>query len=263
MLKQWLTNHWQDPHHHIYAVFNRNHIVDFTAECSSNIQQRALFTTTNFESLIDVTPWVVELNPSHLANPNLNLDNGLILMSKDPIENVVAHLQTLLLAANEGEIVFFRSYEPEILQPMLKRFTPQEIEAFLGNIETMALVGDAGVELYQNPQANNYHRPIESPWWIIKDHHLDNNNLNAQANQLNRYIWHRSPDLVAPYKDSLSIIKDIITEGKSQGFEQQTEFYLLAKLGIASNIDASTIRTIYRLDHDDYLELLEIYEKVA
>jgi len=61
--------------------------------------------------------------------------SGILLLSPDPQEKLLKHLQEIFRVTDEnGEKYLFRYYDPRVIRPFMKTFDPQQLEAFFGNI---------------------------------------------------------------------------------------------------------------------------------
>lgn len=124
MLLQWLSEqtsnvYWLADHLTFkQAVANNSGIVfDGT---------QVVFHGETFAPVMALSPWLVPVSDMVSDIDYECLQQGIFLSCSCPSTELLSHLQSLLIAALEGEEVLFRFYDRQVIVPMLERM--DEIE---------------------------------------------------------------------------------------------------------------------------------------
>ncbi|EGS69322.1 hypothetical protein VCBJG01_1454, partial [Vibrio cholerae BJG-01] len=129
MLLQWLSEqtsnvYWLADHSTFkQAVANNSGIVfDGT---------QVVFHGETFAPVMSLSPWLIPVSDKVLALPDELLQQGIFLTSHSSTSELLSHLQSLLIAALEGEEVLFRFYDRQVIVPMLDAMRDLERNDFL------------------------------------------------------------------------------------------------------------------------------------
>lgn len=157
-----------------------------------------LFHGDMFMNVMPFSPWLVPVDSALAGISYHTLRQGLFLTSSATQEALVLHLRSLLMAGMGGEEVAFRFYDPNVLLPMLKVMDEDELNAFLGNMNTLTSFSAETYEI--QTWSSTTVKPFElqlAPWWIIKKAHLNGEvNLNVVSSNLNAWLWRHFSDVM-------------------------------------------------------------------
>ena len=204
---------------------------------------RVLFTGNTYSKVMPMTPVLIPVSSDVKNLPDDILNKGIGLVSDVGLDNVLLHLQSLLVAALDGEVIMFRFYDPNVITNMLASFSLDETTRFLGNVNKLIIANDESCTVYESKRKSDFELK-KSPWWIIKPEHLENlYNVNNHAYILERYWWEKVPDIMENLSNPKEDIIKLIHESKNQyENDEYLELYCLYWLAQKSNI---TIDYIY------------------
>lgn len=122
-------------------------------------------------------PWLLPVNDTYLEwwKKAEHAQSGIIVSTNQPIDIMRAHFASLFQAILLGEIVFFPFYQPGYLGAMLPRLFPEEVNVLLSHY-CILLFNEQQWQSYE-PMTNKAHTAHTSPWWVMKEHHLDSPRL--------------------------------------------------------------------------------------
>ncbi|MDC0610750.1 DUF4123 domain-containing protein [Vibrio sp.] len=211
-----------------------------------------LFDNKPFEDVMDFTPKLIPVTKEVKNLPKEILNHGIGLKTEAPKTKLLEHLQSLLLAALDGEEVLFRFYDINVIAPMLREMEQGELEQFLGNIKSLAVFGDKGLETYSSNNESQY-KYQNRPWWIIKPRHLEHlYNVENHARLLERFWWEKIPDVLAELDDSLNVITQFLKQGVERyPSKKQAELFTLKQTTYLTNISLNHVTGKLLLDKDE------------
>lgn len=142
-------------------------------------------------------PWLLPVNQAFLQwwQQGEHAQSGILIATDLSHDECRAHFASLFQAALLGEVIFFPFYKPSFIAPMLPRLQPEEQIALLDG--HALLLHDT--TQWQSLSTDKAHVPREknSPWWIIKEHHLDSTpNLPLLASNIESWLWQHQPSLM-------------------------------------------------------------------
>ncbi|MCE0492489.1 DUF4123 domain-containing protein [Vibrio salinus] len=211
-----------------------------------------LFDNTPFEDVMDFTPKLIPVSEEVKNLPKEILNHGIGLKTEAPKTQLLEHLQSLLLAALDGEEVLFRFYDINVISPILREMEQGELEQFLGNIKSLAVFAENGLETYSNNNESQY-RYQNRPWWIIKPRHLEHlYNVENHARLLERFWWEKIPVVMAELDDSLNVITQFLKQGVERyPSKEKAELFTLKQMTHLTNIPLNEVTGNLLLDEDE------------
>ena len=90
-----------------------------------------------------------------------------LIASPYPVEQLVRHWQSLLIAGLDGEEVLFHYYDPRVLAPMLATYTETEICQFLGPTTSLLIWDQTDWRAY-SPYPKADLTEHTEPWWRMQ-----------------------------------------------------------------------------------------------
>ncbi len=234
--------------------------IDLAAEHTSLplLMEKAmpLFTEATFDGLVSLTPWLIPMNEAVAALPDRLLKHGVLLHSGADASDLMAHLRSLLLAGLDGETVLFRIYDPLVITPMLLAMPTQEVHAFMGNIDTLALSIDKHMQIFNHENANQYTLQV-APWWVIKPEYIEACYSQEQhAFSLSRRLWGMLPEMMSGLTDAETSISHALDKAKLQGISvSDTDLWVMSQLALQSGTAAGILAKTLTLDASERQQL--------
>ncbi|MBU2706442.1 DUF4123 domain-containing protein [Zooshikella marina] len=160
-------------------------------------EYRFLFSEYNFfEETWDVSPIILEVNNIALFRSiqRLNIFGWFwIGLSNNDIDDVYRYFKNLVTAYSpQKDEVIFRFYNGEIFSNYLNNCTQDEINELLGPINSSFFhISNTDWKTVVNRRATTP-SPQKSPWWIIKDQHLNIPsliNMKILHTNITSYLW--------------------------------------------------------------------------
>ncbi|EOX3405325.1 DUF4123 domain-containing protein [Vibrio cholerae] len=197
MLLQWLSEqtsnvYWLADHSTFkQAVANNSGIVfDGT---------QVVFHGETFAPVMALSPWLVPVSDMVSDIDYECLQQGILLSCSCPSTELLSHLQSLLIAALEGEEVLFRFYDRQVIVPMLERMDEIEKNQFLGKINQLVVFDSHEknrLVSFTNTSDAQF-TAKKTTWWVIKRHHLeDQENLPLVQANLESWLWRHFPKVM-------------------------------------------------------------------
>ena len=114
-MKAWITGQ-SEP---VYWIATAKSYQDAVNSTPSLNNATPLFTGDMYAQVMSLSPWVVA--PESLLDIDDSiLTCGIFITSNAGLEDVLAHLRSLLTAGLFGEEVLFRFYDPKVIFPMFE-----------------------------------------------------------------------------------------------------------------------------------------------
>jgi hypothetical protein len=116
----------------------------------AEVQYESLFRGREEEPLFDVSPFLVVCKQETelfkwLTSEGWGQSLGVFFTSSDSFSNLFSHFQKFLMVKEEGgEELYFRFYDPRVLQVYLPTCTPQETSSFFGNVRRFLMESGDG-----------------------------------------------------------------------------------------------------------------------
>ena len=113
-------------------------------------QYESLFRGRKEEPLFDVSPFLVVCKAETelfgwLTSDGWGQSVGVFFTSADSFSNLFTHFQKFLMVKEEGgDELYFRFYDPRVLQVYLPTCTAQEISLFFGNVSRFMMESGDG-----------------------------------------------------------------------------------------------------------------------
>ncbi|TLE26781.1 DUF4123 domain-containing protein [Vibrio cholerae] len=200
MLLQWLSEqtsnvYWLADHSTFkQAVANNSGIVfDGT---------QVVFHGETFAPVMALSPWLVPVSDMVSDIDYECLQQGIFLSCSCPSTELLSHLQSLLIAALEGEEVLFRFYDRQVIVPMLTRMDEIEKNQFLGKINQLVVFDSHEknrLVSFTNTSDAQF-TAKKATWWMIKRHHLEaHENLPLVQANLESWLWRHFPKVMNEY----------------------------------------------------------------
>jgi len=205
-------------------------------------------------------PWLLACSPLLQQHPELMAEfsaGGIFFTSGDDVNDISAHLQSLLLAIYEGEVVLFRYYDVRVLAPFLQSLIPMEQQNFLGPIHTMAMVHDNACISVSNPRVSSVNLARRGPWWRLTPAQLASQyQLKRHVYTLERQLWQQLHPLMCLQPDRSTIIESAIISATAQHMDEfDTPIWAAAQLGKGVNYPPDKIVQAMKLTQQEGLML--------
>jgi len=259
MMKEWVLDH----SNHIYWLVTADLFKKALNENMPADEAIPLFCIGQFKDLMPMSPWLLPSESLTVLNEEL-LQQGLLLESDYPTNEVLDHLRSLLLAGLDGEEVLFRFYDPIVIAPMLNLMQESEKYLFMGNIKTLRYCHLETTITLNNP-LHDCHKQHEEPWWVIQPEHLVNSyDLDIHCQILDRRFWNVVPEVMEANVTSNIIIKDALIYASNQQWSiDEAELYALSQLLVTSNSSIANITKKFHLSSSDATTLVKFSEVKA
>ncbi|GLQ73548.1 DUF4123 domain-containing protein [Vibrio penaeicida] len=136
-----------------------------------------------------------------------------------------------MVSGYEGEEVFFRFYDPEVLGGMLPSFSKEELAEFLGCNHAISLTREGRVINRSHLPPKRW-QPTDEPWWRIRKHHLKHcYSFTAHAPNIEKACWQWMPELVQRFEVPKLRITELLTFAHSKGLQpRDSELYVFSRL---------------------------------
>lgn len=158
-----------------------------------------LFHGETFAPVMSLSPWLIPVSDKVLELPDELLQQGIFLTSHSSTSELLSHLQSLLIAALEGEEVLFRFYDRQVIVPMLTRMDEIEKNQFLGKINQLVVFDSHEknrLVSFTNTSDTQF-TAKQTTWWVIKRHHLEaHENLPLVQSNLESWLWRHFPKVM-------------------------------------------------------------------
>ena len=255
-MKDWILNHVN----HVYWLVTADLFKKALNENMPADKAIPLFCLNTFKDLMSLSPWLVPAESLTVLDEKL-IQQGLLLESDYPTNEVLNHLRSLLLAGLDGEEVLFRFYDPMVIAPMLNLIQESEKYLFMGNIKTLRYCHLEKVFILNNP-LHDCHKQNEEPWWVIRPEHLVNSyDLDTHCQILDRRFWNVIPEVMEANVTSNIIIKDaLIYASNQQWSSDDAELYALSRLLVKSNASIADITPKFHLSSVETAALVKFSE---
>lgn len=255
-MKEWILNHAN----HVYWLVTADLFKKALNENMPIDEAIPLFCLNTFKDLMSLSPWLVPAESLTVLDEKL-IQQGLLLKSDYPTNEVLNHLRSLLLAGLDGEEVLFRFYDPMVIAPMLNLMQESEKYLFMGNIKTLRYCHLETTITLNNP-LHDCHKQHEEPWWVIQPEHLVNSyDLDIHCQILDRRFWNVIPEVMEANVTSNIIIKDaLIYASNQQWSSDDAELYVLSRLLETSNASIADIAPKLHLSSVETTALVKFSE---
>ncbi|ENM3905116.1 DUF4123 domain-containing protein [Vibrio cholerae] len=158
-----------------------------------------LFHGETFAPVMALSPWLVPVSDMVSDIDYECLQQGIFLSCSCPSTELLSHLQSLLIAALEGEEVLFRFYDRQVIVPMLTRMDEIEKNQFLGKINQLVVFDSHEknrLVSFTNTSDAQF-TAKKTTWWMIKRHHLEaHENLPLVQANLESWLWRHFPKVM-------------------------------------------------------------------
>ena len=215
--------HWQQhlpADHAIYALIDPladNQPLHYWYRHASDTQAWPLYGGTEFTDDILHGPWLLPLAqlPSGLAwwqeQESAGQAQGVLIASPYPVEQLVRHWQSLLIAGLDGEEVLFRYYDPRVLAPMLATYTETEICQFLGPTTSLLIWDQADWQAY-SPCPKAALTEHTEPWWRMRPAHFVGQPGEKETclTNIEQWLWQQAPELTTQQYEKFGDIRQAL-----------------------------------------------------
>lgn len=200
MIQQWLTEQetpvfWLLDQQGFKQVISANNGVVFD-------DTLIVFHGEIFAPVMSLSPWLVPVTETVLQLSDEQFQQGIFLTSNSSATELLSHLQSLLIAALEGEEVLFRFYHRQVIVPMLERMDEIEKNQFLGKINQLVVFDSHEknrLVSFTNTSDAQF-TAKKTTWWVIKRHHLEaHENLSLVQANLESWLWRHFPKVMNEY----------------------------------------------------------------
>jgi hypothetical protein len=215
--------HWQQQlpaDHQIYALIDPladNKPLHYWFRHANDTQAWPLYGGTEFTDAILQGPWLLPL--VQLADWQIEWQKqecegqaqGILMASPYPVEQLVRHWQSLLIAGLDGEAVLFRYYDPRVLAPMLTTYTEIEICQFLGPVTSLLIWNQTDWQVY-SPYPNADLTEHAEPWWRMKDEHFVGQFGTKETclTNVEQWLWQHASELTTAHYEQHGDIRDML-----------------------------------------------------
>lgn len=223
-----------------------------------------LFHGETFAPVMSLSPWLIPVSDKVLALPDELLQQGIFLTTHRSSIELLSHLQSLLIAALEGEEVLFRFYDTDVIWPMLDAMRELERNDFLGPVERLAAVKQGVFQEWGNTRSAEFiYQP--APWWKIQPQHLaDLYQVEQHAFSIERRLWAMCPTMMEKVVAPQSMIIEGLAAAQQHGLTaEQAEMLVLRTLQKHTLTAEDELVTVFRFTQAEYETFLHIEEKLA
>ncbi|ENM5880400.1 DUF4123 domain-containing protein [Vibrio metoecus] len=262
MIQQWLTEQetpvfWLLDQQGFKCVIAANNGIGFDGT-------QILFHGETFAPVMSLSPWLIPVSDKVLELPDELLQQGIFLTSHSSTSELLIHLQSLLIAALEGEEVLFRFYDTEVILPMLDAMLENERNDFLGSVERLATANKGTFRIWENTRMDDFvSRP--TTWWKMQPYHLAplyRTQVHAQV--LERRFWEKLPFVMEQIDEPYLFIKNVLDEGIEFGLDPEQAELLVLNSTIAHSFSSiDQLRDALQLNQQELQEIIYIREKLA
>lgn len=191
----------------------------------------SLFDGEHFSDLVSMSPVLWDVSSVYSITDSKIWMEGILFATSSSSEDLLQHLRSLLVSGYEGEEVFFRFYDPEVLGGMLPSFSKEELAEFLGCNHAISLTREGRVINRSHLPPKRW-QPTDEPWWRIRKHHLKHcYSFTAHASNIEKACWQWMPELVQRFEAPKLIITELLTFAHSKGLQpSDSELYVFSRL---------------------------------
>lgn len=215
--------HWQQhlpADHAIYALIDPladNQPLHYWYRHASDTQAWPLYGGTEFTDAILHGPWLLPLAqlPNWLTwwqeQEGAGQAQGVLIASPYPVEQLVRHWQSLLIAGLDGEEVLFRYYDPRVLAPMLATYTETEICQFLGPTTSLLIWEQADWRAY-SPYPKADLTEHTEPWWRMRPAHFVGQPGEKETclTNIEQWLWQQAAELTTQQYEKFGDIRHVL-----------------------------------------------------
>ncbi|ENM5777821.1 DUF4123 domain-containing protein [Vibrio mimicus] len=223
-----------------------------------------VFHGETFAPVMSLSPWLVPVTEKILQLSDEQFQQGVFLTINSSATELLSHLQSLLIAALEGEEVLFRYYDRQVILPMLDAMRDLECNEFLGPVEKLAAVKQGVFQEWGNTRSSEFiYQP--APWWKIQPYHLmPLYRTEVHAQVLERRFWEKLPYVMEQLDEPQQWIKTILDEAKQANLgHDNAEYLVLNHLWKASLTTLEQLSDALHLNQQELQEIMQIREKLA
>ncbi|PAR45152.1 DUF4123 domain-containing protein [Vibrio metoecus] len=262
MIQQWLTEQetpvfWLLDQQGFKQVISANNGVVFD-------DTLIVFHGEIFAPVMSLSPWLVPVTETVLQLSDEQFQQGIFLTSNSSATELLSHLQSLLIAALEGEEVLFRFYDTEVILPMLDAMLENERNDFLGSVERLATANKGTFRIWENTRMDDFVSQ-STTWWKMQPYHLAplyRTQVHAQV--LERRFWEKLPFVMEQIDEPYQFIKNVLDEGIEFGLDPEQAELLVLNSTIAHSFSSiDQLRDALQLNQQELQEIIYIREKLA
>ncbi len=240
---------------------------------------RAVFNGDTFNAVSHLSPVITDMRELSFV-PNEIKMQGMILVSDTSMNEVIQHLNSLLLMMYEGEEVLMTFYRPQIFIQLMSGFSDLDVSNFLGNIKEWYAFeeGDAQPKVYKRLESYVEQHPYQlqaRPWWKLTAEQMKAfYSPLVHVNVLVRSLWNAFP---AQLREHESTINDMVYSALNEAFKQDwsleqerppyrdfgfsdeeyCELYVLAKVCDNTAITCQQMSEAFRFNADEQFKLYD------
>lgn len=253
-IRSALRTVWTVREEHLLVMLDGAHIPNLHIMLRElNIQNLPLFRESPEENILHVTPFLARFSPSeiflHWMTMNQTvLETALFCTSTEPLEQTHAHLRRFLLVKDDtGRQMYFRFWDPRVIQPFLKSATPEERRWFCGPIRSIAHYDKAKFQAESKVQLLSWRMSPELAAAPIKPlpdvhhpfqfraeqmRHFEQNALDSYDQRLVAYLKERYPMKLGEVKPETMqrLVSTARETGPQLGLRSAREITHLAEL---------------------------------
>lgn len=145
-------------------------------------------------------PWLLPVNKPFLTwwQEGDHAESGILVSTDSNQNDLRTHFASLFQASLLGEAVFFSFYKPDYIGEMLPRLLAEEITQLLRNHRLLIRYAEQWQSWQSDDPITQPLQPVvNTPWWIIKEHHLDNTpNVPLLSRNVESWLWQHQPQLM-------------------------------------------------------------------
>lgn len=145
-------------------------------------------------------PWLLPVNAQFIEwwQQDDHAQSGIIVSTDSVQKELRAHFASLFQAMLLGERVFFSFYNPAYIGAMLPRLLPEEVSQLLRNHSVLIRYNQQWQSWQADvPTQQTLAQDQNTPWWIIKEHHIDNTaNVPLLSRNVESWLWQNQSQLM-------------------------------------------------------------------
>jgi hypothetical protein len=160
-----------------------------------------LFQGSEFEDLLEQSPWLIRIDSSSteavthlLQNPTLNW-GWLASAPQLELSEVAQHWRERLVIRENGQRWFYRFQDNQVIARHLGALSSQQIPLLLGPLASALAWDGEQWHSFENQQPALYPEPFATPWLDVPESDAMSEAINIEA--LKKWLWQHHPHATA------------------------------------------------------------------
>jgi hypothetical protein len=195
-----------------------------------------LFQGTEFEDLLEQSPWLIRIEPSSmdavaylLQNPTLNW-GWLASTAQLDLNEVAQHWRERLVIDENGQRWFYRFQDNQVIARHLAALTAQQIPLLLGPLAGALSWDGEQWQSFVNEQPGLFPEPFDRPWLQVPESAAISEEIDIEA--LKQWLWQHHPYTTAslPISEPFDVwLKQQLDLARQLGWDDAARIHFLAE----------------------------------